>query len=71
MAVQGLIATLTAERERQGLTQTHVAAKMGTKQSTLSKLEARQDIEAKLSYLIRYARSLGYSITWELKKLDG
>lgn len=49
--------SLTAKREALGLSQTVVAAKMGTAASVVSKLEAGGDV--KLSTLQRYFSALG------------
>ena len=49
--------TLAAGRERLGLSQTAVAAKMGTAASVVSKLEAGGDV--KLSTLQRYCAAIG------------
>lgn len=48
---------LAASRERLGLSQTVVAAKMGTAASVVSKLEAGGDV--KLSTLQRYCAAIG------------
>ena len=48
---------LTKDRERQGLSQTVVAAAMGTAQSVVSKLEAGGDV--KVSTLQRYCAAIG------------
>ena len=48
---------LTAQREKAGLSQTVVAARMGTSASVVSKLEAGGDV--KISTLIRYCQAIG------------
>ena len=48
---------LTAVRERSALSQTVVAARMGTSASVVSKLEAGGDV--KLSTLQRYCAAIG------------
>jgi DNA-binding XRE family transcriptional regulator len=56
---------LAEERSRLGLTQTEVAALMGTSQSSVARVEAgRADV--KLSTVERYAASLGRKIEWRL-----
>jgi DNA-binding XRE family transcriptional regulator len=56
---------LAKERSRLGLTQTEVAAIMGTSQSSVARVEAgRADV--KLSTVERYAASLGRKIEWRL-----
>ncbi len=49
-----VIAELVAARRDQGLSQTVVAARMGTSQSVVARLEAG-DVDARLSTLQRYA----------------
>jgi len=48
---------LAADRERSGFTQTAVAARMGTSQSVVSKLERGGDV--KISTLQRYCAAIG------------
>lgn len=56
---------LVARRRELGLSQTQVAARMGTSQSAVARLEAgRGDI--RLSTLERYAAALGTSFTWTM-----
>ena len=58
-----LIQGLTARREASGLTQTEVAARMGTSQSAVARLEAgTSDVRA--STLERYAAAVGGQIAW-------
>ena len=58
-----LIEDLTARREASGLTQTEVAARMGTSQSAVARLEAgTSDVRA--STLERFAAAVGGQITW-------
>lgn len=52
---------LAAKRERAGLSQTIVAAMMGTSASVVSKLESGADV--KISTLVRYCQAVGAS--WE------
>ena len=52
---------LAGKRERKGLSQTVVAAKMGTSPSVVSKLEGGGDV--KLSTLQRYCRAIGYELS--------
>ncbi len=51
---------LAATREKRGLSQTVVAAMMGTSASVVSKLEAGADV--KLSTLQRYCKAIGASL---------
>jgi transcriptional regulator with XRE-family HTH domain len=58
-----LMRELAARREAVGLTQTEVAALMGTSQSAVARLEAgRADLRA--STLERYAAAVGTQIDW-------
>lgn len=50
---------LAARREKLGLSQTVVAAMMGTSASVVSKLEAGADV--KVSTLVRYCQAVGKS----------
>lgn len=58
---------LTAERERTGLSQTTVAARMGTSQSIVSKLERGADV--RISTLQRYCAAIGrpFAMTGRVK----
>jgi ribosome-binding protein aMBF1 (putative translation factor) len=60
-----LVRELMAERQAAGLSQTEVAARMGTSQSAVARLEAgTTDVRA--STLERYAAAVGGQITWKL-----
>ena len=48
---------LAVQREKQGMSQTFVAAMMGTSASVVSKLEAGADV--KISTLMRYCQAIG------------
>ena len=50
---------LASQREKKGLSQTVVAAMMGTSASVVSKLEAGADV--KISTLMRYCQAIGKS----------
>ncbi len=56
-----LLRELAAKRVEMGLSQKTVAARMGTTQPALARLE-RGEIDPKLSTLERYAEALGQSI---------
>lgn len=61
----GLIRDLVAQRQAAGLSQTEVAARMGTSQSAVARLEAgATDVRA--STLERYAAAVGGEIHWKL-----
>ena len=63
----GLVRELVAERLRAGLSQTEVAARMGTSQSAVARLEAGAT-DARASTLERYAAAVGSQITWKLNR---
>jgi DNA-directed RNA polymerase specialized sigma24 family protein len=61
----GLVRELVTQRQSAGLSQTEVAARMGTSQSAVARLEAGlSDVRA--STLERYAAAVGGQITWKL-----
>ena len=62
-----LLRELGVRREELGLTQTAVAAVMGTSQSAVARLE-RGDVDAKLSTIERYAAALGQRVEWRIAK---
>lgn len=60
-----LVRELVAQRQAAGLSQTMVAARMGTSQSAVARLESgATDVRA--STLERYAAAIGDEITWKL-----
>jgi transcriptional regulator with XRE-family HTH domain len=62
----GLVGELVALRQAGGMSQTEVAARMGTSQSAVARLEAgTSDVRA--STLERYAAAIGGQITWTLR----
>jgi predicted transcriptional regulator len=61
-----LVAELAEQRRSAGLSQTEVAARMGTSQSAVARLEAG-DADARASTLERYAAAIGSQITWRLQ----
>jgi transcriptional regulator with XRE-family HTH domain len=60
-----LVDELVARRRAQGLSQTEVAARMGTSQSAVARLEASAG-DLKVSTLERYAAAVGSPIAWAL-----
>jgi DNA-binding XRE family transcriptional regulator len=56
---------LGTRRERLGLTQTAVAARMGTSQSSVARIEAGE-VDARLSTIDRYAAAIGHKVVWQL-----
>ena len=63
---QSLAAELVAARLDLGLSQTEVAARMGTSQSAVARIESG-DADVRLSTLERYASALGQRLDWKLK----
>ena len=60
-----LVRELTEQRQAAGLSQTEIAARMGTSQSAVARLESgTADVRA--STLERYAAAVGGQITWKL-----
>jgi ribosome-binding protein aMBF1 (putative translation factor) len=60
-----LVRELAARRQAAGLSQTEIAARMGTSQSAVARLESgTADVRA--STLERYAAAVGGQITWKL-----
>jgi predicted transcriptional regulator len=62
---RSLAASLSAKRRELGLSQTEVAARMGTSQSAVARLESG-DADLRLSTLERYAAALGQRLDWRL-----
>ena len=61
----GLVRELAAQRQAAGLSQTEVAARMGTSQSAVARLEAGA-VDVRASTLERYAAAIGGEISWKL-----
>jgi DNA-binding XRE family transcriptional regulator len=61
-----LVGELAEQRKSAGLSQTEVAARMGTSQSAVARLEAG-DADMRASTLERYAAAIGSQITWRLQ----
>jgi transcriptional regulator with XRE-family HTH domain len=62
-----LVRELAEQRQAVGLSQTEVAARMGTSQSAVARLESgAADVRA--STLERYAAAVGGQITWKLDR---
>jgi ribosome-binding protein aMBF1 (putative translation factor) len=60
-----LVSLLEGRRVVLGLTQTEVAARMGTSQSAVARLESG-DADVRLSTLERYAAAIGHELSWRL-----
>jgi len=63
---RALTADLVARRRALGLSQTEVAARMGTSQSAVARLETG-GADVRLSTLERYAAALGQRLDWKVK----
>ncbi len=61
------LSSLVEQRVALGLTQTEVAARMGTSQSAVARLESGQ-ADVRVSTLERYAAALDGSLEWHLRK---
>jgi transcriptional regulator with XRE-family HTH domain len=65
-----LLADLTAQRRSAGLSQTEVAARMGTSQSAVARLETG-DADVRVSTLERYAAAIGSQVAWQARSGQG
>jgi predicted transcriptional regulator len=61
-----LIDELVRVRRESELSQTDVAARMGTSQSAVARLESGE-LDARLSTLERYAAALGRTVDWQVR----
>jgi ribosome-binding protein aMBF1 (putative translation factor) len=66
---QRLLADLAACRQEAALSQTEVAARMGTSQSSVARLEAG-GADVRLSTLERYAAAVGARLDWRVAPED-
>jgi predicted transcriptional regulator len=57
---------LIALRREMGLSQTEVAARMGTSQSAVARFEAG-DLDVRLSTVERYTMALGARLEWRIE----
>ena len=63
---QALAEELVSARLEAGLSQTEVAARMGTSQSAVARLESGQ-LDVRLSTLERYAAAVGHVVSFRLE----
>lgn len=63
---RALMDELVAARRGRGLSQTEIAARMGTSQSAVARLE-RGDVDPRLSTLERYAAAVGRRVDWRIR----
>lgn len=64
-----LVSLLEGRRVVLGLTQTEVAARMGTSQSAVARLESG-DADVRLSTLERYAAAIDHELSWQLTPIQ-
>jgi transcriptional regulator with XRE-family HTH domain len=64
---KALTEDLVARRISLGLTQTEVAARMGTSQSAVARVEAGSS-DVRLSTIERYAAAVGHVVEWSLSE---
>jgi DNA-directed RNA polymerase specialized sigma24 family protein len=62
-----LVRELAEQRQAAGLSQTEIAARMGTSQSAVARLESGTG-DVRASTLERYAAAVGGQITWKLNR---
>src|SRR5258707_15358350 len=67
---QSLTAELATRRVELGLSQTEVAARMGTSQSAVARLETG-DADVRVSTLERYAAAIGSQLAWQARAQPG
>jgi transcriptional regulator with XRE-family HTH domain len=65
-----LLGELVSQRRSLGLSQTEVAARMGTSQSAVARLEAVAG-DVRMSTLERYAEAVGHTLRWSLEPASG
>lgn len=68
--VHAVVTHLADHRRARGLTQTDVAARMGTSQSAVARLEAGHG-DARLSTLQRYAAALDHTVRFAVAPTTG
>jgi transcriptional regulator with XRE-family HTH domain len=61
-----LIEELVRARQQTGLSQTEIAARMGTSQSAVARLESGE-LDVRLSTLERYAGAIGRTVDWQVR----
>ena len=61
-----LIEELVRARQDGELSQTEIAARMGTSQSAVARLESG-DLDVRLSTLERYAAAVGRTVDWQVR----
>jgi transcriptional regulator with XRE-family HTH domain len=61
-----LMEELAAARRASGASQTEIAARMGTSQSAVARLESGE-LDARMSTLERYAAAVGHTVDWHVR----
>jgi predicted transcriptional regulator len=61
-----LVNELVKARQEHGLSQTEIAARMGTSQSAVARLESG-DVDVRLSTLERYAAAVDRTVDWRIQ----
>ena len=64
-----LVDELARLRRESDLSQTEIAARMGTSQSAVARLESGE-LDARLSTLERYAAALGRTVEWQVRPTE-
>jgi predicted transcriptional regulator len=64
-----VVGDLVHERQRRGLSQTEIAARMRTSQSAVARLESGAG-DVRLSTLQRYAAAVGRDLEWRLVRRE-
>ena len=65
-----LVRELAEDRVELGLSQTQVAAEMGTSQSAVARIESG-NADVKMSTVERYAATLGRKVQWRIEPVTG
>ena len=61
-----LVDELVKARQESGMSQTEIAARMGTSQSAVARLESG-DVDIRLSTLERYAAAVHHTVNWRIQ----
>jgi predicted transcriptional regulator len=64
-----LIDELVRARRESAVSQTEIAARMGTSQSAVARLESG-DLDVRLSTIERYAAALGHTVDWQVRPAE-
>lgn len=64
---RALLRSLGERREKAGLSQTLVAARMATSQSAIARMESGE-VDVKMSTIERYAAAIGQRVEWRIAR---